>query len=117
MGNITMIDNTTREGVIQWSRNELRWNDIFMATKQENKMLQFLSSDEIKRLSEEEITEKMDWGFMRLLENRYPAKQHVFECQFGYIRSITVTGEKSARLTLKNISINRNITELYVEDV
>ncbi|MDO1445246.1 hypothetical protein Q0590_03240 [Rhodocytophaga aerolata] len=101
-GKITMVDNTTHEGVIQWSRNELHWNDIFRATKQENKVLQFLSSDEIKRLSEEEKTEKMDWGFMRLWENRYPAKQHVFECQFGYIRSITVTGEKSARLTLKN---------------
>lgn len=101
-GEITMTDNTKYEGVIQWSSNELGWDDIFTATKQENKVLQYLSSDEIKRLSEEEKAEKIDWGFMRLWENRYPAKQHVFECQFGYIRAIAVTGEKSARVTLKN---------------
>jgi hypothetical protein len=101
-GEITMLDGAKHEGVIQWSRHELNWDDIFTATKQENKVLQFLSSDEIKRLSEEEKAESIDWGFMRLWENRYPSKEHTFECQFGYIRSVTVTGEKSARLTLKN---------------
>src|SRR5690349_8029060 len=86
-GEVTMVDGKKHEGVIQWSRNELSWDDIFTATKQENKVLQYLSSNEIKRLSEEEKAEKIDWGFMRLWENRYPSKQHVFECQFGYIRS------------------------------
>jgi len=101
-GRITLKDNQTREGILLWANRQLFWEDIFDAQREENNALDFLNSSEIKQLSDQEIKDKIEWGFMHLWEKNIPSKSQKFSCRFGDLGSITVADDDNAVLYFKN---------------
>ena len=99
---VTLLDGTTQQGIIQWNNRQLFWEDVFETRRKDTETLDFLSTDEIKKLSDQQKKAKIEWGFMHVWENKYPSKSNKFSCRFGDIASMTVTGEKEALLTIKN---------------
>ncbi len=85
-----------------WANRQLFWEDVFDAQREENSALDFLNSSEIKQLSDQEIKDKIEWGFMHLWEKNIPSKSQKFSCRFGDLGSITVGEENSAVLYFKN---------------
>ena len=101
-GRVTLQDNQIREGILLWSNRQLFWEDVFDAQREENNALDFLNSSEIKQLSDQEIKDKIEWGFMHLWEKNIPSKSQKFSCRFGDLGSISVGEENSATLYFKN---------------
>ncbi len=101
-GRVTLRDNQTREGILLWTNRQLFWEDVFDAQREENNALDFLNSSEIKQLSDQEINDKIEWGFMHLWEKNIPSKSKKISCRFGDLGSITVGEENSAVLYFKN---------------
>ena len=101
-GEVTLNNGQLQKGILVWSSRQLFWEDIFDAQREENNALDFLNPDEIKGLSDQEIKDKIEWGFMHVWENKIPAKSQKFSCRFGDISSLTVLDEKSALLYFKN---------------
>ncbi|PWJ57910.1 hypothetical protein CLV98_10590 [Dyadobacter jejuensis] len=101
-GTITLKDGGTKTGIIQWQNRQLFWEDIFVSIRKDNPSLTFLKSSEIKKLSDDEKKEKIEWGFMQIWENKYPSRTNRFSCRFGDIATITTKEGKKAELRLKN---------------
>ena len=82
-GKVTMQDHQVREGVLLWNNRQLFWEDIFDAQREADNALDFLNSSEIKQLSDQEIKDKIEWGFMHLWEKKIPSRSRKFSCRFG----------------------------------
>lgn len=101
-GRVTLRDNQVREGILLWANRQLFWEDALEAHREENNALDFLNSSEIKQLSDQEIKDKIEWGFMHLWKKNIPSKSQKFSCRFGDLGSITVGEDNSAVLYFKN---------------
>lgn len=106
-GKVTLQDKEVRQGVLLWNNRQLFWEDIFDAQREEGNALDFLNSSEIKQLSDQEIKDKIEWGFMHLWEKKIPSRSKKFSCRFGDLGSMTVVDEKSVTLYFKNGSSMR----------
>ncbi|MPR32049.1 hypothetical protein [Salmonirosea aquatica] len=103
-GRVTLQDNQVREGILLWSNRQLFWEDIFDAQREQNNALDFLNSNEIKQLSDQEIKDKIEWGFMHLWEKNVPSKSQKFSCRFGDLGSITV-GRRIALCCISGMAV------------
>jgi hypothetical protein len=101
-GKVTMKDNQTQEGILLWANRQLFWEDIFEALHEKDTALDFLRPDEIKQLSDQEIKDKIEWGFMHLWEKNMPSRSQKFSCRFGDLGSLTVMEDNNAVLYFKN---------------
>ncbi|CAG5074620.1 hypothetical protein DYBT9623_05307 [Dyadobacter sp. CECT 9623] len=104
---VTLAGGATQQGIIQWNNRQLFWEDVFETRRKDAKTLDFLTKDEISKLSDQQKRDKIEWGFMHVWENKYPSKSNKFSCRFGDITSIVISGEKDALLTIKNGSTIR----------
>ena len=112
-GEVVTVDEVCYQGVIRWGAREAFWDDLFVAHKSGVNTLEYLSGNELKRLYDRERADdqRIDWRFMSLWTQPYPAHQHAFRCRFGDLRQLRVTGADAAELTFKDGSL------IQVEDV
>jgi hypothetical protein len=85
------------EGPIRWGKEEALWLDFFNASKKEAekyKNYQSQSSDDGVSWFD------LNWNLESIWEDKNQV--HQFNCQFGDIKTLKVTGRKNARLQFKN---------------
>ena len=102
-GSITTVDGDVYEGPIRWNDEEVFLTDVFNSEKIENPYLKYLD----KEIRDDKYAgkRKSRYGF-EVSRGNYRDVQYAkyirkFECRFGDIASISVTGEKSVNLELK----------------
>jgi len=105
-GKITTLDNDIYEGQIRWGKEEAFWFDFFNSSKPENDNLKWLSRKEVKDLNDHKY-EVNNRGWNNLFRNTWYSDSdhnhtHVFACQFGDIKKITVKRRKKVRVEFKN---------------
>ena len=103
-GKVTTLDDEVYEGQIRWGKEEAFWFDFFNSTKPDNDNLKWLSKSEIKELNKKDY-EVHSNGWTKLFNNRWSYDtdhSHLFSCQFGDIKSITMKRRKKVRVEFKN---------------
>jgi len=103
-GKITTIDDDVYEGQIRWGKEEAFWFDFFNSTKPENENLKWLSREEIKDLNEHKY-EVNNRGWSKVFKNNWYSESdhtHIFACQFGDIKKITVKHREKITVEFKN---------------
>lgn len=112
-GKITTIDGKSFEGPIRWGKEEVYWTDLFNASKETNKNIDYLTRDELRDLDERYRHANNSWGedwgnrmgewFNIRWDNdtdfRY---EHQFVCQFGEIKTIKPTGRERAEIRMQS---------------
>ncbi|MBN2598381.1 hypothetical protein [Labilibaculum sp.] len=105
-GSITTVDGDVYKGAIRWDDEEVFLTDVFNAEKEENPYLKYLPESKGKN-NQERYNRKRTWDRFEVTINDerrdftsiYDRK---FECRFGDIKSISVTGSESVSLELKD---------------
>ena len=103
-GKITTLDNDVYEGQIRWGKEEAFWFDFFNSTKPKNDNLKWLSREEVKELNAHNY-EVNNNGWNKVFKNTWSSGSdhtHVFACQFGDIKKITVKRKQKVRVEFKN---------------
>jgi hypothetical protein len=104
-GKVTTEDGDTYEGPIRWGKEEVYWTDMFNASKEENKNIDYLSSREL-----DELEDRNNYSSNSLInkfiniswddnDNRFI---HEFACEFGNIKSMRLRSGSRVELKLKN---------------
>ncbi|RXK86813.1 hypothetical protein [Filimonas effusa] len=102
-GEVVLKNKQTYTGTIKWSGGQRLWGDVLSVTKTTNKnIFKYLDETQIKRLSNEEGGQKIDWQFMSLWEDKLPRRKKEILCRFGDIQFIHVTGSDKAEVYFKN---------------
>ena len=102
-GEVVLKNKQTYTGAIKWSGGQRLWGDVLSVTKTTNKnIFKYLDESQIKRLSNEEGGQKIDWQFMSLWEDKLPRRKKEILCRFGDIQFIHVTGSDKAEVYFKN---------------
>ncbi len=100
---IVLKNKDTYTGPIKWSGGQRQWNDVLTAVKSSTRdILQYLDKSQLKKLSNEDDPDKIDWQFMNLWRDKLPKRKKEALCRFGDIDFIHVTGSNKAQLYLKN---------------
>lgn len=104
-GSITTIEGRTYEGPIRWGDEEVFLSDIFNSEKTSNPYLKYLNKSNFKtNYKSSSRSNNKDWINVSVNNKRhntnYLARQ--FQCRFGDIKSITITGRESINLELKS---------------
>ncbi len=96
-GKVTTIENDTYTGAIRWGKEEVYWTDFFNATKTRNEFLKFVDDDDEIHVSREKSWTKkwMSWS------SNYESV-HQWVCQFGDLKSISITGRSTIEIELKD---------------
>ncbi|MDQ1769563.1 hypothetical protein GQR60_01930 [Labilibaculum sp. A4] len=105
-GSITTIDGDVYKGAIRWDDEEVFLTDVFNADKEENPYLKYLPESKIKN-NEERYSRNRTWDRFEVTinderRNLTSVYDRKFQCRFGDIKSISVTGSESVSLELKN---------------
>ncbi|MEM6768630.1 MAG: hypothetical protein AAF655_27070 [Bacteroidota bacterium] len=101
-GEVWLKNGQKVTGDIRWGIQDAYWIDVFEGRKKENEVLTHLSADDIRKLSRQEASQGIEWGFMNLWENKYPEQVHSFRCRYGDIKEIQNLGEKLALLSFRD---------------
>ena len=99
-GKITTEDGDVYTGQIRWGKEEAFWFDFFNSSKTSNDFITYLSDDEMEELMSNDRDDnfvKGLFGWDSPSRNKY--NTHVFQCQFGNIRSIVM--ERGGRIELE----------------
>ncbi|GAB7088304.1 hypothetical protein [Marinifilum fragile] len=100
-GSITTVDGDVYEGPIRWNDEEVFLTDVFNSEKIENPYLKYIK-EEKKRVVEYKRKRRTSWYRVEYSdEQSYSAFNRKFECRFGDIKSISITGRESVNLELK----------------
>ncbi|PXX99062.1 hypothetical protein DF185_14375 [Marinifilum breve] len=100
-GSITTVDGDVYEGPIRWNDEEVFLTDVFNSEKIENPYLKYIK-EEKKRVVEYKRRRGTSWYRVEYGNDQsYSAFNRKFECRFGDIKSISVTGRESVNLELK----------------
>ncbi|NOU61333.1 hypothetical protein [Marinifilum caeruleilacunae] len=100
-GSITTVDGDVYEGPIRWNDEEVFLTDVFNSQKIENPYLKYLD-EEKPQIVEYKKRRRTSW--YRVEYSNGSTNQSLirkFECRFGDINSISVTGSESVNLELK----------------
>lgn len=104
-GKVTTEDGDTYEGPIRWGKEEVYWTDMFNASKDENKNLDYLSNRELDELEDRNHYSSNSFlnKFISISwdDNDYRFV-HEFACEFGNIKSIRTRSGSRVELKLKN---------------
>ncbi|MEQ9405852.1 MAG: hypothetical protein RIM99_19830 [Cyclobacteriaceae bacterium] len=105
-GKITTEDGDEYTGPIRWGKEEVYWTDMFNASKEENKNLDYLSRRELESLENRYDDQRYGNGVIKLLNVSWDFDNdndfvHEFSCEFGNIQSMKV-GRSGAELKLRN---------------
>ncbi len=100
-GKVTTDDGEEYTGQIRWGKEEAFWFDFFNSTKPENKNLDYLSDEDLKKVR----TRKNGEDFVKGLfgwDSNSNTNTHLFACQFGNLKSIEMGRKSRVTLTFKN---------------
>ncbi|WP_101259483.1 hypothetical protein [Labilibaculum filiforme] len=105
-GSVTTIDGDVYKGAIRWGDEEVFLTDLFNAEKEENPYLKYLPKSQIDK-DQEKYMKKRGWdrfefAFDDERRNLTSVYDRKFQCRFGDIKSISVTGSESVSLELKD---------------
>lgn len=100
-GEIITVNNEVFKGHIRWGKPYVMWNDILYAEKKLNPVKYFLSDEEIEKLKIKP-NKRYSFSFIDLWDPSMAESESAFKCYFGFIKSLQVIGEESARVELKN---------------
>jgi hypothetical protein len=94
------------QGAIRWDDEEVFLSDMFNAEKEENPYLKYLPEFK-ERINYEKNSKKKSWDRFEVTinderRNTISIYDRKFQCRFGDIKSITVTGSESVSLELKD---------------
>lgn len=102
-GSIKTVDGNMYEGSIRWNNEEVFLTDMFNSEKIENPYMKYL--DDQPKTVEYKRKNRTSWYRIEYPNNgQYGSKStyaRKFECRFGDINSISVTGSESVNLELK----------------
>lgn len=104
-GKVTTEDGDTYEGPIRWGKEEVYWTDMFNASKEENKNIDYLSSRELDKLEDRNnySSNSLLNKFINISwednDNRFV---HEFSCEFGNIKAMKLRSGSRVELKLKN---------------
>lgn len=85
------------EGQIRWGNEEAFWTDYFNAAKRASNHYHGIVEQEKKKHQQDE---DFDWDILSIWADK--TTTHQFNCQFGDIRQIEITGRSSATIQFKN---------------
>ncbi len=100
-GKVTTEDGDVYEGPIRWGKEEVYWTDMFNASKEENKNLDYLSNKELDYL---EDRRRYSDGIFRIVDAWDWDEDfvHEFSCEFGNLKAIRLRGRNDAEIELRN---------------
>ncbi|RUT73564.1 hypothetical protein [Ancylomarina longa] len=103
-GSITTVDSVVYTGAIRWNNEEVFQTDFFNSRKESNAYLKYL--DPLEHQKTRVKSRKNYWAGFKFVresnDNDWQTKySRKFQCRFGDIKSITVTGRESVDLELK----------------
>jgi len=103
-GSIMTVDSVVYTGAIRWNNEEMFLTDFFNSEKESNPYLKYLNPE--KRQKAKVKSKKNYWSEFRLynesnFDDSYSKYSRKFQCRFGDIKSIYVTGSESVHLELK----------------
>ncbi len=110
-GKVTTIDGSAYEGPLRWGKEEAYWTDMFNASKDENANIDYLSREDMRRLERYYYENRdRDWGdriagwFGGGWHHERWGRDYVhqFNCQFGEIRSLRLSGRSWVDVELQN---------------
>lgn len=104
-GSITTIEGRTYEGPIRWGDEEVFLSDIFNSEKISNPYLKYLNKSNFKtNYKSSSRSNNKDWINVSVSNKRHNTNYlaRKFQCRFGDIKSITITGRESINLELKS---------------
>ncbi|MCZ4694315.1 hypothetical protein DWB61_04550 [Ancylomarina euxinus] len=104
-GSITTIEGKTYEGPIRWGDEEVFLSDIFNSEKISNPYLKYLNKSNFKtNYKSSSRSSNKDWINVSVDNKRHNTNYlaRKFQCRFGDIKSITITGRESVNLELKS---------------
>jgi hypothetical protein len=104
-GSVTTIEGKTYEGPIRWGDEEVFLSDLFNSEKTSNPYLKYLNKSNFKtNYKSSSRSNNGDWLNVSINTKRnntdYLGRK--FQCRFGDIKSITITGRTSVNLELKS---------------
>jgi hypothetical protein len=102
-GEITTIDDQKYKGALRWGKEEIMWDHLFNATKDENPWVKLIDRKDMKYVINNGKGDNWDWEFMNLWEDKYGNSfSHQFVCRFGDISKLRVSGRDNVELTYKS---------------
>ena len=111
-GSVTTIEGKTYEGPIRWGNEEVFLSDLFNSEKVSNPYLKYLNKSNFKtNYKSSSRSNNGDWVNVSINTKRNNSDYlgRKFQCRFGDIKSITITGRTSVNLELrseKHINLN-----------
>ena len=102
-GSITTVDGDIYKGPIRWNDEEVFLTDVFNSSKESNPYLKYINGNDDEE--HRSYYRRGRWydrysdGARGTVNSKYDRK---FECRFGDIKSISVTGRESVSLELKS---------------
>lgn len=101
-GSITTIEGKTYEGPIRWGDEEVFLSDIFNSEKITNPYIKYLDKSNFKT-GYKSSSHSDNWVNISIHNKQQTSSfSRKFQCRFGDINSITVTGRESVSLELKS---------------
>jgi hypothetical protein len=100
-GSITTVDGDVYKGPIRWNDEEVFLTDVFNSEKIENPYLKYIEQEKPKRVEYKRRRRTSWYRFEYSDEQRNNLYSRKFECRFGDINSISVTGQETVNLELK----------------
>ena len=104
-GSVTTIEGKTYEGPIRWGEEEVFLSDIFNSEKISNPYLKYLNKSNFKtNYKSSTRSNNRDWinVSVNTKKNNSTYLGRKFQCRFGDIKSITITGRTSVSLELRS---------------
>jgi len=104
-GSITTIEGKTFEGPIRWGDEEVFLSDIFNSEKISNPYIKYLNKSNFKtNYKSSSRSNNRDWFNVSVSNKKHNTNYlaRKFQCRFGDIKSITITGRESINLELKS---------------
>ena len=104
-GSVTTIEGKTYKGPIRWGNEEVFLSDIFNSEKTSNPYLKYLNKSNFKtNYKSSTRSNNRDWVNVSVNTKRNNSNYLIrkFQCRFGDIKSITITGRTSVNLELRS---------------
>ncbi|MEP5612036.1 MAG: hypothetical protein ABJP45_07285 [Cyclobacteriaceae bacterium] len=109
-GKVTTEDGDVYEGPLRWGKEEVFWTDMFNASKEDNRNLDYLSNRERESLEDRYYSTRYGNGVMRLMNVSWDFNDndrdndfvHQFACEFGNIKSLDIRSRSRVYLELQD---------------
>lgn len=108
-GKVITEDGDVYEGPLRWGKEEVYWTDMFNASKDENRNLDYLSDRELESLEDRYYSSRYGNGVFRLMNVSWDFDDdndndfvHEFSCEFGNLKSIRMRSRSRVYAELRN---------------